>query len=182
MKLKSAHLGNSQRFTSTAKIFHWLLAVLIPGMLSLGWYMMLIEETPAAPWYFDLHKSIGMVVAATVVLRLLWRLTHRPPMLPAHVAQWQVSASKVSHWLLYASLLAMPALGFAGALFSEDGLSFFGLPLTTFAHPNKDVSEVLFSTHGVIAWILAGLIAVHVLAALKHLLIAKDGLFHRMWF
>lgn len=174
--------GVAGRYSTTAIIFHWLLAVLIPGMLGLGWYMMSIEETPSASWYFDLHKSIGIVIAVTVVLRLLWRLGHCPPPLPTHVARWQVRVSKASHLLLYASFLAMPTFGLSGTLLSEDELSFFGLPLTSILSPDKTISEVLFSVHGVIAWILAGLIAVHVLAALKHLLIEKDRVFQRMWF
>ena len=174
--------GISGRYSTIAIIFHWLLAVVIPGMLGLGWYMVSIEETSEAPWYFNLHKSIGIVIAATVLLRLMWRMSHRTPPLPTHVPRWQASASKASHLLLYGCLLAMPAFGLGGALFNEDGLSFFGLRLTSFLLPNKAISEVLFSVHSVIAWILVGLITLHVLAALKHLLIEKDGVFQRMWF
>lgn len=66
------------RYGMPAIVLHWLLALLIAGMVVLGWYMMTIEKQPQGPWYFDLHRSVGLIVAALVVLRVLWRLTHGP--------------------------------------------------------------------------------------------------------
>ena len=172
----------SGNYTPLAILLHWTLAVLIIGMVALGWYMMDIEDDPGSAWYFNLHKSIGLVIAALVLLRLLWRLGHRPPALPASLPPWQAAASRAIHWLLYGAMAAMPLFGIIGALLSKKGIEFFGTPLPRVFEPNHDLAEVFFDAHGVTTWILLALVALHVLAGLKHLLIDKDGVFQRMWF
>ena len=169
-------------YTPLAVLLHWTLAVLIIGMIGLGWYMQSLEKGPVAGWYFGLHKSIGLVIAPLVLLRLLWRLGHPPAPLPASVAPWQARAARASHWLLYACMVAMPVFGIAGGLFSKSGIAFFGTPLPRVFSENRDLSEVFYGAHVFTSWILVALIVLHVLAGLKHLLIDKDGVFQRMWF
>ena len=168
-------------YTRTARALHWLMAILIAGMLALGWYMLSIENDPGSDWYFTLHKSIGIVVLILAVLRLLWRSGHAPAALPVQVPRWQVKASKLSHWALYGLMFAMPVAGLTGALLSKDGVTFFGVQLPRLLAPNHDLAELFFSAHAVIAWALVAVISLHVLAALKHLLLDKDGVFQRMW-
>ncbi|GAA4024534.1 cytochrome b [Actimicrobium antarcticum] len=168
-------------YTRTSRVVHWLVAVLIIGMIALGWYMMSIEDDPGSDTYFTLHKSTGLIVLVLVLFRLVWRLGHRPKALPLSLPGWQLMASKASHWSLYGAMIAMPIVGLAGALLSKDGVSFFGAALPRVFTANHDLAEVFFSIHSVIAWILVALISLHVLAALKHLLVDKDGVFQRMW-
>lgn len=172
----------SGSYTPLAVLLHWTLAVLIIGMVGLGWYMTQIEDDPGSAWFFNLHKSIGLVIAALVLLRLLWRLGHRPAPLPASVPAWQASASRAGHALLYAAMIALPALGIIGALLSEEGIVFFGAELPRVLQANHDLAEVFFEAHSATTWLLIGLVCVHALAGLKHLLIDKDGVFQRMWF
>jgi cytochrome b561 len=174
-------LNSSWRYRGPAIFLHWLLALLLTGMVALGWYMMDIESTPGSGWYFDLHKSIGLIVASLVILRLLWRVTHAPQALPSHLPQWQMKFAKLTHWLLYTCMVVMPASGFIGASLSEDGVAFFGLALPRWATANHDLSEQFFGIHSIAAWVLVGLVALHALAGLKHLLVDKDGVFQRMW-
>ncbi|MFZ3142294.1 cytochrome b [Polaromonas sp.] len=169
-------------YAPLAVVLHWTLVVLIIGMIPLGWYMMEIEDDPGSAWFFNLHKSIGLVLAGLVLLRLLWRLGHSPAPLPASVAPWQATASKAGHWLLYAAMIAMPAFGIIGSLLTERGIVFFGIPLPSVLQANHDLAELFFEAHSVTIWILIGLVTVHALAGLKHLLIDKDGVFQRMWF
>ncbi len=180
----NAHTAPSKihRYATTAMALHWLLAVLLVSMIGVGWYMMSIEDEPGSGKFFTLHKSIGLVVLALVVWRLTWRLGHPPAPLPASVPTWQKRASTASHRLLYAAMLAMPLLGLSGAALSKSGIEFFGLAVPRFAAPNHDLAEVFFTAHSVVAWVLVALIALHVLAALKHLLVDRDGVFQRMWF
>jgi cytochrome b561 len=168
-------------YTRTARIIHWLMTILIIGMLALGWYMMAIEDEPGSDWYFNTHKSIGITLILLVVLRLLWRLAHQPGLLPKHLPHWQVTASKVSHYLLYATMFAMPLAGFTGALFSKHGIAFFGQQLPTIVTSNHAMAELFFFIHSVIAWVFVALISLHLLAALKHLFIDKDKVFQRIW-
>jgi cytochrome b561 len=170
------------RYAPPAVALHWLLAVLIAGMVSLGWYMHSIEDDPGADRYFNLHKSVGLVVFALVLVRAGWRLRHRPAELPASLPRWEVRASSIVQWLLYACMLLMPIIGFLGASYSKSGIVFFGLPLPRWRAPDHDTAELFFTIHGTVAWILLGLVAVHALGGLKHLLIDRDRVFQRMWF
>lgn len=144
--------------------------------------MLSIEDDPGSGWYFDLHKSTGIVIALLVLLRVVWRLRHKPSPLPDSVPGWQATASPISHWLLYVAMIAMPIVGMLGALLGKNGIAFFGLTIPRPVAPNQYLSETFFSAHSVIAWVLVGLISIHILAALKHLIIDKDGVFQKMWF
>lgn len=170
----------SWTYTATAKRLHWGLAVLLGAMVALGWYMVAIEEQPDSGWYFALHKSIGITIFGLVLMRLLWRITHRPQDLPPWLPAWQSKLASVTQSLLYVVMFMLPLTGFVGALFSKNGVSFFGIRLP---HPiaNHDLSEGLFTVHGVIVWILIGLVSVHAAGALKHLWVDRDGVFQRMW-
>ncbi|NDP64550.1 MAG: cytochrome b [Polaromonas sp.] len=163
-------------------LLHWTLAVLIVGMVALGWYMMEIEDDPGSAWFFNLHKSIGLLIAGLVLLRLVWRLGHPPAPLPSSLPSWQVNLSRATHWLLYAAMIAMPTFGIIGALLSKKGIVFFGTTLPRVFEANHDLAETFFDAHSFTTWILVVMVSLHVLAGLKHLLIDKDGVFQRMWF
>jgi cytochrome b561 len=96
--------------------------------------------------------------------------------------KWQVKLARRSHLLLYGLMITMPLTGFFGAMLDEYGVALFGMPLPAWLHLNKALSDKLFMIHGYVAWALVTVIAIHILAALKHLLINKDGVFQRMWF
>jgi cytochrome b561 len=78
-------------------------------------------------------------------------------------------------------MLIMPITGFIGASFGKHGVAFFGINLPNWLTPNQAISSQLFEVHVVVSWILVGLIALHILGALKHLLINKNKVFQRMW-
>ena len=160
---------------------HWTLAAFIIGMTALGWYMTSIEDLPGAGQYFGLHKSVGLIVAGLVLLRVLWRLSHRPAPLPVDMSAWQVGAAKMGHGLLYAAMVVMPLSGVIGSMLGKGGIAFFGWSLPRVFAVNTDLSEIVFTVHSATAWVLTGLVAMHVLAALKHLVIDRDGVFQRMW-
>ena len=177
---RHAEFSASWSYAKPAIVLHWLLALLLFFMVPLGWYMTSIEDQPGSGWYFNLHKSIGIMVFALVALRLLWRLRHKPENLPSSVPQWRANAASWTQHLLYLCMLILPATGFTGALFSKDGVGFFGVAI---AHPapNHDLSELLFSIHGATVWVLVALVLLHVAGGLKHLVIDRDGVFQRMW-
>ncbi len=169
-------------YDRVSRLLHWLLAIILMGLLALGWYMTSIEDQPDSGKFFNLHKSIGLIAASLILIRLVWRGFHKPASLPATMARWQVKLAQLSHFLLYVCIIIMPMTGFIGASYSKHGVSFFGLTLPTWVSQNKEIAKNLLSAHGLIAWVLAILIAVHVLAAVKHLIIDRDKVFQRMWF
>jgi cytochrome b561 len=169
------------RYGRPAIALHWLLAALITFLVGLGWYMMTIERLPQGPWYFDLHRSIGLLVFGLVVLRILWRLLHRPAPLPASLPRWQVQLSSLTEALLYACMVVLPVTGYLGTSHSKSAVKFFGLALPVWAAPDRTASHLFFQIHSVTVWVLVGLVALHAAGGLKHLLVDRDGVFQRMW-
>lgn len=124
------------KYAKPAIYLHWVLALLIVSLVGIGWYMMSIEDDPGSDLYFNLHQSFGMVVFGLVLLRMIWRATHRPAPLPMRLPKWQVNLSRMTEWALYVCMLLMPILGFLGALYSKSGVAFFGTHLPSWTVPN----------------------------------------------
>jgi cytochrome b561 len=175
-------LQKDWQYSRTAVALHWLLALLITGVAGVGWYMMEIEDEPGSGWYFANHKSVGIVIALLVVARLAWRLVNRPQPLPDSVPIWQARLATATQALLYLAMFLMPLTGYLGASYSKQGVQFFGMATPAWALPDHDTAERFFDIHGVLIWVLVALVAAHVLGALKHLFIDKDGVFERMRF
>jgi cytochrome b561 len=175
--------ANSAGYDGVAIALHWAVALLILGQIVLGWWMIEIPKEPVGvrAFWFNLHKSLGMTLAILIAIRVAWRLTHRPPPLPASVPAWQAKAAAINHFLLYACLVVMPVAGFLGSTFSGFPIKFFGLQFTGWGWKNLALKDFFSLVHLFAAWLLSGLIVLHVAAALKHLLITRDGVFLRMW-
>jgi cytochrome b561 len=174
--------GAPSRYTWQAMALHWVLAVLIIGMLWLGFSLEDIpRNTPERGFYVNLHKSFGVLVLALVLLRMAWRATHKAPPLPASIPRWQAQAAAWSHRLLYVCMLLQPLSGYLASSFGKYGVKFFGIPLPQWAWESKAVQSFFGTIHGVVAVTLLVLVAVHVAAALKHLLVNRDQVFQRMW-
>lgn len=173
------------RYTHTAIALHWIIALLIFAAFGLGWYMVDLKISPAKLQYFSWHKWLGITVLGLAVLRLLWRLTHRPPPLPASTPRWQALAASAGHWALYGLLFAIPLSGWAYSSASGYPIVYLGyesLQLPDWVPKDKALAEQMKDLHD---WLTTGLMAVvgvHVAAALKHHFIDRDGLLHRMWF
>jgi cytochrome b561 len=168
------------RYTGVAMGFHWLLALLIVGTFCVGLYMADLPFSLSRVKLFNYHKWAGVTVLALSALRLLWRLTHRPPAdLPA--PQWQQRAAHATHVALYALFFAVPLVGWAYSSAAGFPIVLFGvLPLPDFVPHDKALAELIKPWHETLAWAMALLVALHVAAALKHHFIDKDGLLDRM--
>ena len=174
--------SGGSRYTTTAIVFHWIVAILALTMIGLGLYMTGVPKgSPDRAFYFNLHKSIGVTTALLVIARLWWRAKSPPPPLPTSMPGWEVRASKISHALLYMCLIVMPLSGFAATQFTKYGVNYFGLfKIPPMGSENKVVYDLLQGIHGVTATLLIVLVVIHVLAAFKHLLINRDKVFQRM--
>jgi cytochrome b561 len=182
MKTEETVAAFAEPYSSPAKLLHWTLALLLPVQIGMGWYMLSIEDQPGSGWYFALHISLGLTATLLIALRVIWRLHQAPPEVPRGLPGWQRSAARTTHVLLYVLMLLMPLTGYLGTAFSGEAMSYFGIPLPAWAARYDGLKEQLFTAHSVVAWILVAMIAVHVLAALKHFFIDKDTVFRRMWF
>jgi cytochrome b561 len=169
------------RYSTPAIVLHWLLSALIVFMAGLGWWMMTVEREPGGRAWLDLHQSIGLIVAALILLRILWRLGHRPEPLPAGVPPWQAKLAHAVQWLLYIAMILLPVTGIIGSLYSKPGLHFFGPMTHAGVTPDRDTAEQFFGWHVVLVWTTVVLVVLHALAGLKHLLVDRDEVFARMW-
>lgn len=174
--------SNVQRYDRVAIALHWLVAIGVFVMIGLGWYMTEIPKgAPTRTFYFNLHKSIGLTVGIIVLIRVVWRWNHAPPPLPANTPSWVLNASRLSHGLLYALLVLMPIAGFVASNFTKYGVTYFGLfKIGPYFPENRALWELFQGIHHAASEVLVIVIVIHILAAWKHLLIDKDGVFHRM--
>ena len=163
-------------------ILHWLIAVMVIGMIAFGWWMQAIPKVPigARASAFNLHKSVGITIFLAMLVRLAWRITHRPPPFPA-IPRWQARAARTNHLLLYVALFLMPLAGFVGSLLSGWPIVYFGQPLPMWFARNDSLSRACQLIHLVTSWVLVVAIAIHVAAALKHHFLDRDRLIARMW-
>lgn len=170
------------RYTGPAITFHWIVAIAVLTLIGLGLYMVDIPRgTPERAFFYNLHKSIGVTTAIVILIRLWWRAKNAPPPLPASLPAWQVTASKINHALLYLCLIVMPISGFSASQFTKYGVNYFGIfKIPPMGVENKDIYEFLQGIHEVTSRLLIVLLAIHIAAALKHLVIDKDGVFRRM--
>ncbi len=179
------------RYTRVAIALHWLIAVLIIVNVVLG---LSIDELPDqwAGFAVDSHKSIGITVLGLAIMRVLWRLTHRPPpLLPA--PQREKTTAHVVHALLYVLMFALPLSGWLHDSAWKDAashpMSWFGL----FPWPRIDfvmqmeparkelMHDVFGEIHEWFGYVLYALFALHVLGAAKHQWIDRQPELRRMW-
>jgi cytochrome b561 len=174
------HGGGTMHYTRIAMALHWLLAAVLICQLMLGWWMLDVPKTPPgvrAGW-FNLHKSIGLALAAVVLIRLGWRIGHPPP---PHVGlpAWQRNAARANHALLYTCMLLLPLSGYLGSSFSGYPVKFFGAVLPAWAAAWPAGKEWMSALHYTLVWAFMLLVAMHVCAGLWHWL-RNDGVAARM--
>ena len=173
--------GNPSRYTRTAIGFHWLLALMITASFAFGLYMVELPFSPARVRQYNWHKWAGITILALSALRLLWRLGHRPPESPDHMPAWQQRASHAAHGLLYVLFFAAPLVGWAYSSAAGFPVAYFALvQLPDFVPRDAELAASLKLLHRVLTYSLAAVVAVHVLAALKHQWLDRDGLLVRM--
>lgn len=163
---------------------HWLLAVLIGVTFFVGLYMADLAFSPTRLRLYNWHKWIGMAVLALSAARLVWRVSgHRPPPLPVGTPAWQLAAYRGTHLVFYLLFFAVPLLGWFYTSAVGVPVVWLGLlPLPDLVPLNKPFGEeVLKPLHSVAAYALAGIVVLHIAAALKHQFIDRDHLLARMW-
>lgn len=168
------------RYSTPAIAFHWLLALMIAIAFSVGLYMSDLPLSPTRLKLFNYHKWAGITILALSALRLLWRLTHRPPPDPP-MPRWQALAAHGAHGALYLLFFAVPLMGWAYSSAAGFPVVLYGvLPLPDFVTPDRATAEIFKERHGQLAFALAAVVVLHVAAALKHQFIDRDGLLLRM--
>ncbi|MBV6849874.1 cytochrome b [Xanthomonas euvesicatoria] len=172
-------MSRRTHFNLPARVLHWLMAAMILIMLFVGVGM--VASVTQRPWLIDLHRPLGIAILILAVLRLINRVRHRPPALPADLPAWQKAAAIASHWLLYALMLGMPLIGWA--MLSAGGYPIVlwpGANLPAIAPHDPSLYAWLRSAHGWLAYLLFATVLGHLSAALYHAWVRRDGVFSSM--
>ena len=168
------------RYTTTAIALHWLMALLIVAAFGLGLYMVDLKNSPQKLQYFSWHKWMGVTVFGLAAIRLLWRLFHQPPALPA-MPMWQQRAAHGTHILMYVLFFGIPLAGWLYSSARGVQTVYFGIfPLPDLIEPDKSLASTLKQVHVYSGYVLAGLVSTHLAAVVKHQWLDKDGLLKRM--
>jgi cytochrome b561 len=205
------------RFSGPAIILHWAIAGLILCNIYLGLKMdgltsaadgsLRVEVVRLGGFYlgwtlergsaallrfqtFQLHKSIGFTILLLSVLRLLWRLVHRPPPYPPHMSALDRAAASTVHWAFYFIMIAMPLTGWVIVSASPTNIPTLLYKAVPFPHlgfvhdlpmaTRRALEDRVGDVHQVLAWTTITLFFLHVGAALKHQFWDKDGVLYRM--
>ncbi len=173
--------NTSARFGAVAKFFHWTVALLVIGLLCVGFLMTSLKISPFVFKLFFLHKSTGITVLALMALRLIWRIYNPPPhSLPNH-QPWEKALAKASHWFLYIALFLMPLSGWTMSSAKNFHVSVFNLfTLPDLVAPDPALAEFLEEFHGYLAWGIIIVLGLHIAGALKHHILDKDATLRRM--
>ncbi|HWH18588.1 MAG TPA: cytochrome b [Allosphingosinicella sp.] len=175
-------LGQSaMRYSRVAMWFHWILAALIVANLFLG----LFHEDfgrAATPWMMFYHKATGITILALSLARLLWRLGHRPPPFDQALRPWEALLARITHWLFYVLMIAIPLTGWMLSSSSGRTTNYFGLfEIGLLPVSRSDAAHDLFEElHEILGKLMIGLILLHLAGALKHHLQGHRHLIGRM--
>lgn len=190
------------RYSKVAVILHWLIALGIFAMLGLGWFMSelpkeapkqssydflnlglytweLAKEASPRTFYFGLHKSIGVTLLALIIIRLLWRITHKAPAMLASYKPWERKLATGAHHMLYLLMLAIPVSGLLQAVASKYGVKWFEIKILP-GLDNPEMREVFHEVHEIAVSLVVLVLIFHIVGALKHKFIDKDDTMKRM--
>lgn len=182
-----------ERYSKVAVVLHWLVAI---GIFLNLYYGLTFDDMPKdqVRAAVELHKSVGITVLGLVILRILWRASHKPPVPLASLSPFERRLSTGIHHLLYSLSWLIPLTGWLHDSAWKEAAShplvlfktvpWFRIPLFNGLSPaGKDrAHDLLGSAHSLLAWVLMGALLLHVAGALKHQLLDRQKLLQRMWF
>lgn len=171
----------SDRYTTGAIWFHWIIAILVILNLVIG----LFHESLLHGWHnaIPVHKAVGITVLVLSIARIAWRLAHPAPPFSADMAGWERRLAKTVRTIFYFLLILMPASGWimVSASTHPHPMTWFGLfpiPLLPVAHGAGAPADV---THMVLGYLFAVLVVLHIAGALRHQFVLRDGVLARMF-
>ena len=180
------NLDTSTQFSRTTVFLHWIIAISIIGLMAVGIYMENTSNYSLYPW----HKAIGFLIFFVILIRVIWRVKNGWPTPASNYSAFEHSLAKLVHWVLILGTLLMPISGFLMSSLGGHGVDVFGWEVVAFnpdpENPQKALAhngQIAGFAHSVHYWlgnILIAAIALHILGALKHHIIDKDGTIKRM--
>ncbi|MEQ8604775.1 MAG: cytochrome b [Marivibrio sp.] len=173
--------GRPARYDPVAQALHWGMAALIIGNFGLALYMEDLPPVPSTIELYNLHKSLGLAALALAAFRLGWRWRHPAPKIPDDHPRWEKTAAAASHYLLYLLIFLQPLSGLMIAFASQYPTTvFWAVNLPSPIDPSKAIESAAKAVHYWGQWAMAGVVGVHVLAALRHHFVLRNDILKRM--
>jgi cytochrome b561 len=168
-------------YTGTAKALHWLIVALLIAQFTFAWTMPHIGRNTPITTLISLHFTFGVTILAVALVRLLWRLGHGEPEPEDGMRPWQITITRIVHWLLYILLLVVPVLGWINASWRNMPVVMFGLELPKLIAARTPGWQWTGDVHGLLAnYAMLILIGLHVVVGVYHYFIRRDGVLQRM--
>ena len=158
------------KYPLSSRILHWLMAIIILFMLGLGIYMtdFLSKESPSRMDIYNLHKSLGALVLALIVARIINRLALGAPAMPQTLLKSEKILAHLAHGALYLLMILVPLSGYLMSNLFGYPVKFFSIELPSLVTANPELGMTFAEIHEVSAFILLGIVAIHILAVVKH--------------
>lgn len=173
--------SDATRWGGVAKTLHWIIAVLVIGMLVGGFTMVDLPMGADKFWIYAIHKSIGITILTLMLLRFAWRGVDPRPRDVAGMSPVVAFAAHTVHRLLYLALIAMPISGWVYNSASNFPLQWFKLvQLPALVAPDPELKSLARDVHEALAFTIIALLTLHVVGALKHHFIDRDDTLRRM--
>lgn len=172
----------ARSYSATTKVLHWLLALLIIGLIWLGWYLADLS-------YFDesynlalsVHKSLGMLALSLAGAKILWAFLSPAPAFVDTIKSWDRVAAQTTHVVLYFMMVVIPVTGYAISTSAGSPVAFFDLFNIPAVLPKSEgLRDLAIELHYYLSYGTAILVTIHVLGALKHHFIDQDDTLSRM--
>jgi cytochrome b561 len=168
-------------YTGKAKALHWLIVALLIAQFTFAWTMPHIGRNTPITTLISLHFTFGITILAVALVRLLWRLGHGEPEPEGGMRPWQITITRIVHWLLYILLLVVPVLGWINASWRNMPVVMFGLELPKLIAARAPGWQWTGDVHGLLAnYAMLILVGFHVLVGAYHYFIRRDGVLQRM--
>ena len=172
--------AKNRSYGAIAKIFHWLIFLLLAAQYAVGSIMPHIGRKTLNEGWVNWHLSIGAAILLVILLRFAWRVLV-PVALPTTLAPWEYYLSRFTHWMLYLLVLAMTVLGWAAANARGWDVKLLGIVTLPALAPNGSRwGHEAGDIHNILVYVLLGFIALHVAGALYHYFIRRDQVLQRM--
>ena len=169
----------TEKYESVAITFHWLVAVMVAGLFSVGLYMETLPGKQQDPWV-NIHACTGLVFTAIVIARLVWRLGHTPPPLPEGTGALSRLASTPVHWILYALMLVICIPGIIAFVWHARTFNFGVMSFDFGIKSDRTMFKPAENIHSLIAYGIVALATLHGVAALFHHYVLRDTILARM--
>ncbi len=170
-----------EKFSLPTVLLHWLIAIPFIGMIVVGLILEDMERGPDKGALIGVHKSVGILILVFAVLRILWRIKNNFPKPLSEMPSWQKGLASLAHWVLIIGTVMMPVSGIIMSIGGGHPIGIFGLEIISGSEvQNESLSEIGHILHGLGGKLMILFVVLHIIGAVKHQRVDKDGTLSRM--